>query len=76
MLSVLQQHNSQVTHCLKISLVHNILVDGVVHPMILLHWKEQVVHCKTMELENVPPKQKLLMLQNTASDVADLLKGK
>ena len=38
----------------------------------VLHWKEQVVHYEKLELEEVPPKQKLRMLQNTVSDIPDL----
>jgi hypothetical protein len=38
----------------------------------VLHWKEQVAHYEKLELESVPPKQKLRMLQNTVGDVADL----
>ena len=38
----------------------------------VLHWKEQVMHYEKLELEDVPPKQKLRMLQNTVGDVADL----
>jgi hypothetical protein len=38
----------------------------------VLHWKEQVMHYEKLELENVPPNQKLLMLQNTVGDIADL----
>jgi hypothetical protein len=39
---------------------------------LVLHWKEQVKHCEKLELEDIPPKQKLRMLQNTVHDVADL----
>ena len=38
----------------------------------VLHWKEQVAQYEKLELEDVPPKQKLRMLQNTVGDVADL----
>ena len=38
----------------------------------VLHWKEQVTHYEKLEVESVPPKQKLRMLQNTIGDVADL----
>ena len=38
----------------------------------VLHWKEQVAHYEKLELEAIPPKQKLRMLQNTVGDVSDL----
>ena len=38
----------------------------------VLHWKEQVSHYEKLENEQVPPKQKLRMLQNTVGDVPDL----
>ena len=38
----------------------------------VLHWKEQVAHYEKLELEAIPPKQKLRMLQNTVGDVPDL----
>jgi len=38
----------------------------------VLHWKEQVMHYEKLELEDIPPKQKLRMLQNTVNDVGDL----
>jgi hypothetical protein len=38
----------------------------------VLHWREQVKHYEKLELEDIPPKQKLRMLQNTVCDVADL----
>lgn len=38
----------------------------------VLHWKEQVMQYEKLEVENVPPKQKLRMLQNTIGDVAEL----
>jgi hypothetical protein len=37
-----------------------------------LIWKEQVMDYKKLELEHVPPKQKLRILNNTVSGVADL----
>jgi hypothetical protein len=38
----------------------------------ILHWREQMSHDEKLELENVPPKQKLRMLKNTVSDVTNL----
>ena len=38
----------------------------------VIHWKEQVAQYEKLELENVPPKQKLHMHQNTVGDVSDL----
>ncbi len=38
----------------------------------MLHWNEQIAHYEKLELEDVPPKQKLRMLQNTVGDVPDL----
>jgi Reverse transcriptase (RNA-dependent DNA polymerase) len=38
----------------------------------VLHWKEQVAHYEKLELEAIPPKQKLRMLQNSVGDVPDL----
>ena len=38
----------------------------------VLHWKEQVTQYEKLELEAIPPKQKLRMLQNTVGDVNDL----
>ena len=38
----------------------------------VLHWKEQVTQYEKLELEAVPPKQKLRMLQNAVGDVTDL----
>ena len=38
----------------------------------VLHWKEQVMQYEKLEVENVPPKQKLRMLQNTIGDVSEL----
>jgi hypothetical protein len=38
----------------------------------VLHWKEQVRKCETLELEDLPPKQKLQMIQNAVGDVAEL----
>jgi hypothetical protein len=38
----------------------------------VLHWKEQVSYYKQLELEDIPPKQKLRMLKNTVADVTDL----
>jgi hypothetical protein len=38
----------------------------------VLHWKEQVSYYEKVELEDIPPKQKLRMLKNTAADVTDL----
>jgi hypothetical protein len=38
----------------------------------VLHWKEQVTQYEKLELEDIPPKQKLRMLQNTVTDIADL----
>jgi hypothetical protein len=38
----------------------------------VLHWKEQVMHCKKLELDNLPSNQKLRILQNTVCEVADL----
>jgi hypothetical protein len=35
-----------------------------------------VVQFKKLEFQNLPPEQKLQMLQNTISDVADLYKSK
>jgi hypothetical protein len=38
----------------------------------VLHWKEQVTQCEKLELEDIPPKQKLRMLQNTLTAISDL----
>jgi hypothetical protein len=38
----------------------------------VLHWKEQVSYYEKLELEDIPPKQKLRMLKNTVADVTDL----
>jgi hypothetical protein len=38
----------------------------------VLHWREQISQYEKLELENVPPKQRLRMFQNTVSDVTDL----
>jgi hypothetical protein len=38
----------------------------------VLHWKEQVSYYEKVELEDIPPKQKLRMLKNTVADVIDL----
>jgi hypothetical protein len=40
----------------------------------VLHWNKQGMHYKELDLENVPPKQKLRMLQHSVNDVADLSK--
>jgi hypothetical protein len=39
---------------------------------IVLHWKEQVTQYEKLELEDIAPKQKLRMLQNTVTDIAYL----
>jgi hypothetical protein len=36
-----------------------------------LHWKEQVSQYKKLEIKDIPPKQKLMMLKNTVADVTD-----
>jgi hypothetical protein len=38
----------------------------------VLHWKEQVIKYKKLELEAFPPKQKLQLLQNAVGDVTEL----
>ena len=38
----------------------------------VLHWKEQVSHYEKLELEDIPPKQKLRMLKNTVADITEL----
>jgi hypothetical protein len=38
----------------------------------VLHWKEQVMKYKNVELEDFPPKQKLRMLQKVVGDVTEL----
>jgi hypothetical protein len=38
----------------------------------VLHWKEQVMKYKRLELEAFPPKQKLQLLQNAVGDVTEL----
>ena len=38
----------------------------------VLHWKEQVSQYEKLELEAIPPRQKLRMLQNTVGDVSEL----
>jgi hypothetical protein len=37
-----------------------------------LHWKEKVSYYEKLELEDIPPKQKLRMLKNSVADVTDL----
>jgi hypothetical protein len=38
----------------------------------VLHWKEQVSYYDKLEIEDIPPKQKLRMLKNTGADVTNL----
>jgi hypothetical protein len=38
----------------------------------VLHWKEQVMKYKRLELEAFPPKQKIRLLQNSVGDVTEL----
>jgi hypothetical protein len=38
----------------------------------VLHWKDQVMKYEKLELEAIPPKQKLRMLKNTVSEVPEL----
>jgi hypothetical protein len=38
----------------------------------VLHWKELVSQYKKYDLEDIPPKQKLRMLNNTVADVTNL----
>ena len=38
----------------------------------VLHWKEQITQYEKLELETIPPRQKLRMLQNTVGDVSEL----
>jgi hypothetical protein len=44
---------------------------GTSHAFVL-HWKEQVMEYKKLELEAFPPKQKLWLLQNAVGDVTEL----
>jgi hypothetical protein len=37
----------------------------------VLHWKEQVTQYQKLELEDIPLKQKLRMLQNTVTDIVE-----
>jgi hypothetical protein len=45
---------------------------GTSHAFVL-HWKEQIMKYKKLELEAFPPNQKLCLLQNAVGDVAELL---
>ena len=44
---------------------------GTAHSFVL-HWKEQVAKYERLEVEDIPPKQKLRMLQNAVGDVTEL----